>query len=639
MRIFKSPRTVILILLDIAVLSGVFGTIVALNTIVHGPRNDPFALSMNYLLSVVLFFAVRIMLGVYSNVWRYANTVAYFKMVLADASAGIVTVLLTLIFKRIWYGAWETVSLFAVTCVVTLFSRFAYQLLHRRRASCSGSAETERTKSEKIKVAIIGAGQTGAMLAEELQNSAYSKYKPVAFIDSDTAKVGGTVDGIRVYSSKDDVSGILERHAVDEVIIALPGKQGDEQKAIIDFYDKLGKKVKIYGFPIGSTGEGSNKRVIREISIEDLLFRERIDILDTAAAQFYKGKTVLVTGGGGSIGSELCRQIAKCAPKKLVIVDIYENNAYDIQQELTREYGASLDLAVEIASVRDKKRLDTVFAYYKPEIVFHAAAHKHVPLMEHSNAEAIKNNIFGTRNAADVAEKHGVQKFILISTDKAVNPTNVMGASKRMCEMVVGCRKDSDTSFAAVRFGNVLGSNGSVVPLFKRQISEGGPVTVTDKRVVRYFMTIPEAAGLVMEAGAMAKRGTLFVLDMGKPVKIISLAETMIRLSGFAPYQDIDIKEIGLRPGEKLYEELLMKCEDLTKTENDLIFIEEDVPMTRSEVDEKLMMLSEILLKEEGKIASPEITEALKRAVPTFRSPDEINRTAEKAEEMITAKG
>ncbi|MBR5818277.1 MAG: polysaccharide biosynthesis protein, partial [Clostridia bacterium] len=357
-------------------------------------------------------------------------------------------------------------------------------------------------------------------------------------------------------------------------------------------------------------------------------------VINNETVLFYKDKTVLVTGGGGSIGSEIARLVAKCQPKKLIIVDIYENNAYDIQQELRRTWGDSLSLEVEIASVRDRARLDAIFAYYRPDVVFHAAAHKHVPLMEHSNCEAVKNNVLGTYNTADMAEKYGVKKFILISTDKAVNPTNVMGASKRMCEMVVQSRNNSDTVFAAVRFGNVLGSNGSVIPLFKRQIENGGPVTVTDKRIIRYFMTIPEASGLVMQAGAMARCGELFVLDMGKPVKIIDLATNMIKLSGYNPYIDIDIVETGLRPGEKLYEELLIKTEKLDKTENNLIFIERDTPLSREEVDRKIARLTDAVKRCESEIGAPYITEVMKEEIPTFRSPEEINKSASESDEM-----
>ena len=356
-------------------------------------------------------------------------------------------------------------------------------------------------------------------------------------------------------------------------------------------------------------------------SPEQLLFRRERSVLDTTALSFYKDKVVLITGGGGSIGSEIARQVAECGPKRLVILDVYENNAYDLQQELIEKHGDTLDLAVEIGSVRDEARLDAIFSYHRPEVVFHAAAHKHVPLMERSGSEAVKNNCFGTYNTANVAEKYGAEKFILISTDKAVNPTSVMGASKRVCEMIVECRRDSNTAFSAVRFGNVLGSNGSVIPLFKRQIAAGGPVTVTDKRMLRYFMTIPEAAGLVMQAGAKAVSGELFVLDMGQPVSIYELALSMIRLAGLEPYVDIDVKETGLRPGEKLCEDLLISTENLTKTENDMIFIEQDVAYTREEIDEKLRILADAVKESEGDIFSPKISEAMKTVVPTFRTP------------------
>ena len=359
-------------------------------------------------------------------------------------------------------------------------------------------------------------------------------------------------------------------------------------------------KVRIYDTPIrditeNGTHEENSKRIIRDFQIEDLLFRTPLKLDGDILTSFYSGKTILVTGGGGSIGSELCRQIAALEPSQLIIFDIYENNAYDIQQELLRKYAGSLDLRVEIGSVRDRARVENIFERYKPDIVFHAAAHKHVPLMEVSGGEAIKNNVIGTKNVADMAEKYDTAKFILISTDKAVNPTNIMGASKRLCEMIVQSRNDSRTSFAAVRFGNVLGSNGSVIPLFKRQIASGGPITITDKRIIRYFMTIPEASQLVMTAGAMAKSGELFVLDMGKPIRIYDLAVNMIKLSGLEPNLDIKIKEIGLRPGEKLYEELLIKTETLTKTENDLIFIEHDAPMTRAEMSDILDRLAKAI--------------------------------------------
>ena len=431
----------------------------------------------------------------------------------------------------------------------------------------------------------------------------------------------------------------LKKLPVQEIILAIPSLGGDAAKALYEFYAQTGCRVKVYDHTHQRDArENVSARQVRDVRIEDLLFRDSLEINDENTRVFYRDKTVLVTGGGGSIGSEICRQLAKCGLKRLVVFDIYENNAYELQQELIRRWGDQLDLCVEIGSVRDRARLEAIFENYRPDVVFHAAAHKHVPLMEHSNCEAIKNNVMGTRNTADMSEKFGVRKFILISTDKAVNPTNIMGASKRMCEKIVLCRKDSQTSFSAVRFGNVLGSNGSVIPLFRRQIEEGGPVTITDKRIIRYFMTIAEASQLVMQAGAMAKRGELFVLDMGKPVKILELAENMIRLSGLRPYRDIEIREIGLRPGEKLYEELLIKSETLDKTENDLIFIERDEAPGRAEVDADLALLEDAVSQARHELSAVAIKNAMKRAVSTYREPEEINASASDSAEMQLVK-
>ena len=470
-------------------------------------------------------------------------------------------------------------------------------------------------------------------MASELVSKDNSSYRPWCFIDNDPAKVGRIINDLTVYDANSDrIMDNLRRTPVEEVIIAMSDTKAETIKRLYDSYSAAGFKVRIYGFAADLPySPGNKERRLRDIQVEDLLFRPLCEIPETDI-DCYRGKTILVTGGGGSIGSEICRQIARLGPKKLVVFDIYENNAYDLQQELKIQYGDSLDLAVEIGSVQDRKRLEELFSTFRPDVVFHAAAHKHVPLMEESAGETIKNNVLGTYNTADMAEKYGAEKFVLISTDKAVNPTNVMGASKRMCEMVVQSRRDSGTSFAAVRFGNVLGSNGSVIPLFKKQIENGGPVTITDKRIIRYFMTIFEASRLVLSAGAYAKSGELFVLDMGSPVSILSLAENMIRLSGLEPYKDIDIKEVGLRPGEKLYEELLIKDENQSETSNSLIFIEKDIPLTRREVDEKI----EILVKALGEYgsSSPKIREAYKKVVPTFVDPDEMNRDAESSDEF-----
>ena len=581
-----------------------------------------------------LIFGTRLIAKIYQNMWRYANSRAYLELVFADAIGGGLGLIITRFLPGIALGGWFCIATVAMFNCASLSIRFAYQQYCK-----INSRSHAEFKDSKISVAIVGAGRVGALLADELMNYKGSYYRPVCFIDNDLTKKNSRIAGLPVYGEDDGILEKLKSFPVQEIFIAIPQLDGDEAKRVLEFYASSGCKVKIYDFPRNSSGDatGTSKRVLREFNIEDLLFRNTINVTDDATKDFYKDKVVLVTGGGGSIGSELTRQISRCQPKKLIIFDIYENNAYDIQQELIQRYGSDLDLCVEIGSVRDVARLDAVFAHYRPNIVFHAAAHKHVPLMEHSNCEAIKNNCLGTYNTANAAEKYGVEKFILISTDKAVNPTNVMGASKRMCEMIIQCRNDSKTAFSAVRFGNVLGSNGSVIPLFKKQIAEGGPITITDKRIIRYFMTIPEAAGLVMQAGARAVRGELFVLDMGKPVRIYDLAVSMIKLSGLVPFHDIDIKEIGLRPGEKLYEELLIKTESLTKTENDMIFIEQDTPYTRDEIEAKLTLLRDAVRENERNVFSEKITEAMKIAVPTFHSPDEVNEHVNESEEMKAA--
>ena len=591
------------------------------------------------LISMLMLTGGRFFLSVYRNVWRYPNVRAYLGIVVSDVIFGTLAGVIILLLPetmRSHMGFLEIIYIVAGYDLVTLTNRFCYQLYHQHKSAHKKTADgTEHMN--KIGIAIVGAGQIGTRLAEELTLNPRSHYKPLCFIENDPAKIGARVLGLEVYGETESLTH-LRAMPVKEIFIALPNISSERAAELYTFFGKTGCKIKMYDYPVKEMGEDAEentnvRRRLREIHIEDLLFRDPLVINDDATKSYYTGKTVLVTGGGGSIGSELCRQIAKCKPKRLVILDIYENNAYAIQQELLRKYHDKLDLDVEIASVRDPVRLESVFKAQRPDIVFHAAAHKHVPLMEHSSCEAIKNNVLGTYNVANMAEKYGVEKFILISTDKAVNPTNIMGASKRMCEMVVQCRTDSQTSFAAVRFGNVLGSNGSVIPLFREQIEKGGPVTITDKRIIRYFMTIPEASQLVMQAGAMAKRGELFVLDMGKPIRILDLAENMIRLSGLVPYEDIDIVEIGLRPGEKLYEELLMKSETLDKTNNSLIFIEKDTPLGRQAVEEKLEILRAAVERSQCRAESPCIKRAMKRVVPTYNDPELVNLAFDESEE------
>ena len=587
-------------------------------------------------------FVFRLWLGVYKNVWRYATAKSYFMLMLADVAGSVLGYIAAWILVRLLdrYAGYNFISpsitycmLFSVGVIlVTISSRLIYRLIvdFNKKHEKDDSNETS-----KISVAIIGAGQIGFLLASELIYKEDSHYNPLCFVDIDREKIGKKILGLNVLSGdSENIIEELKSLRVQEVFIAIQNLGADHANRLLKTYSPH-FKVKVYDFPIKEESSvPSDKRVLRDFNIEDLLMRDSVAAVASEAYNYYKDKVVLVTGGGGSIGSEICRQIAHCSPRQIIILDIYENNAYELEQHFVRRYGNDLNFVVEIASVRDRDRLDAIFNRYRPDVVFHAAAHKHVPLMEHSSCEAIKNNVFGTYNVADMAEKYGVKKFVLISTDKAVNPTNVMGASKRMCEMVIQCRTDSKTQFSAVRFGNVLGSNGSVIPLFKKQISNGGPITITDKRIIRYFMTIPEASQLVIKAGAMAEKGELFVLNMGRPVKILDLAENMIKLSGYTPYVDIDIVEVGLRPGEKLYEELLMKSETLSETSDHMIFIEQTTPLTREEVDTKLQILKDALSASSGDIKSEKIVAAMKAVVPTYHDPSEINKDAVNSEEM-----
>ncbi len=620
-------------LIDILVICAVFAVMVTVFQS-EGNLTDIASLTgiIKFAAAAICLIAVRYALRIYSSIWRYANVRSYIKLIAADFIGYVIylvlgTALLKLVNIKLGF-VFTTICVMGIM-LMTLLTRFGYQILYARSNQKKESADNSGSNN-KVNIAIVGAGNVGTSLADELLRNANAHYKPYCFIDIDKAKIGNTIRGIKILPDNEKIIDTLKAMPVQEIIIALPDADSETKSRLYEFYKTTGCKVRLYDFAGDYSGSDGDRRVIRDFQIEELLFRDTIRLKSDAMVEYYRGKVVLVTGGGGSIGSELCRQIAACDPKKLIIVDIYENNAYAIQQELVRKYGGKLDLSVQIASVRDAQRMDKIFETYRPEIVFHAAAHKHVPLMEHAPMEAIKNNVFGTYNTANIAEKYGVKKFILISTDKAVNPTNVMGASKRVCEMLIQCRRDSKTEFSAVRFGNVLGSNGSVIPLFKSQIMAGGPVTITDKRIIRYFMTIPEAASLVMETGLLGRGGDLFVLDMGKPVKILSLAEKMISLMGFVPYKDIDIVEIGLRRGEKLYEELLIKSEELDKTANDLIFIERDKPYSREEIEEKLAILREAMLKNDKSMA----TEALKKTVPTYIEGEELNKKAAESAEM-----
>ncbi|HEY8420626.1 MAG TPA: nucleoside-diphosphate sugar epimerase/dehydratase, partial [Thermoclostridium sp.] len=456
----------------------------------------------------------------------------------------------------------------------------------------------------------------GAMIAKEMELHTELNYRPVAFLDDSDYKKGKKVNGIPVLGGIDDVADVVERKSIDEIIIAIPSAKPAVLNRIYEQCVKTKCKVKILPSMSQLIDESIMLKRVKDVDIEDLLGREPIVVDLEGVAGYLSGKVVLVTGGGGSIGSELCRQIASFGPKKLIMLDNYENGLYDILNELTRKY-PELDIIPVIANIREMDRLKEIFGEYRPNIVFHAAAHKHVPLMENNPEEAIKNNVFGTWNVAHCADMYNTDRFVLISTDKAVNPTNVMGATKRIAEMIIqALDKKSKTEFVAVRFGNVLGSNGSVIPLFKKQIEQGGPVTVTHPDVTRFFMTIPEAVQLVIQAGAMAEGGEIFVLDMGEPVKILDLAKNLIRLSGFEPYEDIDIEITGLRPGEKLYEELLLNEEGLKATKHNKIFIAKPLHIDYELLERELEILKQKVYKSSD---SQELKEYVKVIVPTYK--------------------
>ena len=571
-------------------------------------------------LQVLLTLAVFWLMHMYHFVWRSVSAHDVVRMVPPVILADLSVLLLRMISGN---PMPRSVTVIELMCQILLLigSRCFLRLFS---ALSQGTVQRSGNYSERIM--LIGAGEAGRMLAREYLTSSNVSAKLCCVIDDNEAKWGKYLEGIPVIGGRDKITEAANRFHITQIIFAIPTATAKEKKDILEICRDTGCRVRtVPGLYQLVSGEVTIAAV-KDIQMEDLLGREPVKLNMEMMDRFLSGRTVLVTGGGGSIGSELCRQIVKYHPKKLIIVDIYENNAYDIQQELLRTYGDALDLRVEIASVRDKERIYGMFEALQPEIVFHAAAHKHVPLMEECPAEAIKNNIFGTYHVVRAAEKFGVKKFVMISTDKAVNPTNIMGATKRFCEMILQSRSMSTTEFCAVRFGNVLGSNGSVVPLFRKQIESGGPVTITDKRIIRYFMTIPEAAQLVLEAGAMARQSQIFVLDMGDPVKILDLAEDLIRLSGLEPYRDIEIREIGLRPGEKLYEELLMKSETLSKTENSKIFIEQQQYIDPDEILNDLEILDRAVSEDYG---GEELIRLLHSMVPTYRTPEEVNHEAE----------
>ena len=569
--------------------------------------------SMPYwtVITVVVFYGFRL----YHSIWRFAGLDeakrimwSYIVLIFLYA-AGIFAMDLRMPRSYFFIG-------YVFSILMTTGLRFAYRLLRSftKNLENDGDAAAER-------VMIIGGGQAGQVLIKELQTSSHLHSKVCCVIDDNPNKKGRLLEGVPIVGNRYDIEEKVKEYGITRIIYAIPATTGANRKAILNICKNTGCKMQTVPGVYQLLNEEVSVTKLRDVEITDLLGRAQVKVNNSEILKSLKGKVIMVTGGGGSIGSELCRQIARSEPATLIIFDIYENNAYTIQQELKRKY-PRLHLVTLIGSVRNTRRVDSIIEKYRPEVIFHAAAHKHVPLMEDSPNEAIKNNVEGTYKVAQSAARWGVKKFVLISTDKAVNPTNIMGASKRLCEMVVQMmNRQSDTDFVAVRFGNVLGSNGSVIPLFKKQIAEGGPVTVTDKRIIRYFMTIPEAVSLVLQASYYAHGGEIFVLDMGEPVKIDDLARNLIRLSGFVPDDDIKIVYTGLRPGEKLYEELLMDEEGMQETENELIFIGKPIEMEDEDFKKKLD-----LLDRESRAESDRIKEIVAEIVPTYHPDLEHNQ-------------
>lgn len=577
-----------------------------------------------YLFIIVLIKIITLyFFKLYKSIWEYASIDEMIEIIFGIVAANVLAMLF-LIFLDV--AVPRTINFIVLFLDMAFIgsTRFSHRIYNRIKNRIIGN-KTPR------KVLIVGAGAAGVMVLKELRNHDYLRSKSISFIDDDPLKLGKHINRVPVIGNRHDIVKLCKEYNFNEIIIAIPSAKPSEIKSILDECKKTNCKTRIVPGVYELIDGKVNVSKIRDVQIEDLLGRDEVKLDLEGLSSFIGGKRVLVTGGGGSIGSELCRQIARFNPSELIILDIYENSVYDIQNELLKKY-KDLNLTIFIDSVRDKERIEEIFNERKPQIVFHAAAHKHVPLMENNPKSAVKNNIFGTLNLVQAADKYGVERFVLISTDKAVNPTNVMGATKRVCEMIIQTYNErSKTEYVAVRFGNVLGSNGSVIPLFKKQIAEGGPVTVTHEEVIRYFMTIPEACQLVLQAGSMAKGGEIFVLDMGEPVKIIDLARDLIKLSGLEPDVDIKIEITGLRPGEKLYEELLIIKENMIDTSHNKIFIEKPMKFNYDELMGHIEYLR-FLIKGDNPM---EIKRYLAKMVPTYK-PYELVEYEEAYEEAVT---
>lgn len=567
-------------------------------------------LFLKYLVTVnICFTIVFVVFKLYDKIWRYAEAEDFFYAAFATFCANLLFFLATIL-----GSVRMSPRMYFIFLITSMLSIFMFRVLYRVNRLIDNVSNEDVVNKKRM--LIVGGGDSTALVLREIFRHSSSEYLPVAIVDDDGEKIGRKLMGVKIEGDTEHIPEICEKFKIEVILFSINSISTSGRRRILDICSKTNLEVRIIPNIYDTVTSGSSiSSAIRKIKVEDLLGREPIIFDKNQYGDYLIGKTILVTGGGGSIGSELCRQIAKLSPKKLIILDIYENNAYEIQQELKMKYANDLNLSVEIATICDKKELEEIFEKEKIDVVFHAAAHKHVPLMEKNIEEAVKNNVFGTLNVLELSDKYKVKKFVQISTDKAVNPTNIMGATKRICEMLVQMKsRESETEFVAVRFGNVLGSNGSVIPLFEEQIKKMGPVTVTHPEIIRYFMTIPEAVSLVLTAGGLAKGGEIFVLDMGAPVKIKDLAENLIRLSGFIPGEDIKIEYTGLRPGEKLYEELLMDEEGIQKTENKKIYIGHPIDVDAVRLREELGQLRKLCDCENNEKIEKKILEI----VPTF---------------------
>ncbi len=621
MQSIRKYRAVILFLIDILIIATSYMIssflIADVNTLFTSEFKD--LISNTIILSLVIYEIIFFVFNIYKNITRYENGKDYIIYILLTMLSGALVVLAGLIFKLPIIG-FRQIILSAIIIAVSIVS---YRVIIRFILGAFSHADGKQEEQKNL--LIIGAGEAAREIIKTVKTNMRGRYNIVGLIDDNPNKRNYIISGIKILGNRHEIIEICKDKKVDTIFFSITNISNLNKKKILNICQETGAKIRVLP---GITDLINNKSLVqnlRDVEIEDILGRETIKLNNENIEELIQNKCVLVTGGGGSIGSELCRQIVKYNPKTLVIFDIYENNLYNIEMELRQNhYDDKINIVPIIGSVRDKKRVEKIFEEYKPYLVFHAAAHKHVPLMQISPLEAIKNNVFGTYNVVNCADKYNVKRFILISTDKAVNPTNIMGATKRICEMIVQAKnKVSNTEYAAVRFGNVLGSNGSVLPLFKKQISSGGPVTVTHKEITRFFMTIPEAVGLVLQAMSYANGGEIFVLDMGEPVKIYDLAVSLIKLSGLEPDVDIPIKITGLRPGEKLYEELLMKEEGLKKTAHDKIFVGELLDLTYEEVEQNLDELRELIKNENTPL--DEMDEIMKKIVTTYYHPEELN--------------